>query len=288
MKLINFYLLLLLALFSQSCAKELIDETPFKLSDGGKTLEIHIDRGETLKTRLESISPWGIETMVISGDIGGHTLSFLRELSGGNDSEFLGGRNLGVLDISNATFYSSDEVYYVREEENLKIGVLHGIPPYVFENCYVLNTVKLPNPTIAGYFKIEQGAFKDCLLLRYIDWGKCQKIGKEAFMNCSTLALAEPMVLPEGLIEIDDYAFKQTSPFEVDLPSTITSIGNESFTPIRGNVIIRSETPPEITKTSFVFDKISDKILFVPIESVSKYNIEPYISIFSEIKGLDN
>ena len=287
MKLIYFYLLLLLALFSQSCAKELIDEVPFKLSDGGKTLEIHIDRGETLKTRLESISPWGIETMVISGDIGGHTLSFLRELSGGNDSEFLGGRNLGCLDISAAYFYSSDEVYYVREGQHLKIKAFSDVPPYAFENCYVLNTVKLRN-TFAGYFKIEQGAFKDCLLLRYIDWGKCLKIGKEAFMNCSTLALGEPLILPEGLEEIGDYAFKKTIPLDVDLPSTIVSIGNEAFTPIRGNVIIRSETPPEITKTSFVFDKKSDRILFVPIESVSKYNIEPYKSVFSEIKGLDN
>lgn len=288
MKLINFYLLLLLALFFQSCAKELIDEASFKLSDGGKTLEIHIDKGETLKTRLKSISPWGIETMIISGDIGGHTLSFLRELSGGNDSEFLGGRNLGVLNISNAAFYSSDEVYYVREEENLKIGGLHGIPPYAFENCYALNTVKLPNPTIAGYFKIEQGAFKDCLLLRYIDWGKCRKIGKEAFMNCSTLALGEPLILPEGLEEIGDYAFKKTIPLDVDLPSTVKLIGKEAFSPILGNVIIRSVDPPTITNNSFVFDEKSDKILFVPIESVSKYNIEPYISIFSEIKGLDN
>lgn len=288
MKYINWFLLIFSCILIHSCAKRLTDEETFNLSNGGKSIEIYITKGENLKKRLESINPHDIETLTISGAIGGHSLSLIRSLSGGDDKDFLGGRNLGVLDISNATFYSSDEVYYVREEENLKIGVLHGIPPYAFENCYVLNTVKLPNPTIAGYFKIEQGAFKDCILLRYIDWGKCRKIGKEAFMNCSTLALGEPLILPEGLEEIGDYAFKKTIPLDVDLPSTIVSIGNETFTPIRGNVIIRSETPPEITKTSFVFDKKSDRILFVPIESVSKYNIEPYKSVFSEIKGLDN
>ncbi len=286
MKLIFFYLLLLLALFSQSCAKELIDEAPFKLSDGGKTLEIHIDQGETLKTRLESISPWAIETLIISGDIGGHTLAFLRELSGGNDSEFLGGRNLGCLDISAANFYSSDEVYYIREGQHLKIKAFSGIPPYAFENCYVLNTVIFPKTIFSGFSSIDKGAFKNCILLRYVEWGEgISNIEEEAFMNCTTLSLGEPLVLPKGLKKIGDYAFKETYLIDVDLPSTVTSIGKEAFSLISGNVIIRSINPPTITNDSFVFHEGSNKILFVPKETVSKYNIEPYKSIFSEIKG---
>lgn len=288
MKLINFYLLFLLALFSQSCAKELIDDGFFKLSDGGKTMEIHIDKGENLKSKLNSFDAFGIETMVISGHIGGHTLSFLRDLSGGNDSELLGGRNLGRLDISAVFFYSSDEVYYVREGQELKIKPLSSFPPYAFENCYTLNTIIFPETIFGGYSIIGKGAFKNCLLLRYVEWGKgIREIEEEAFMDCSTLSLGEPLVLPEPLKEIGDYAFKNTIPLEVDLPSSVTLIGEEAFSPILGNVIIRSINPPTITNNSFVFDKKSDKILFVPIESVAKYNIEPYKNIFSEIRGVD-
>lgn len=284
MKLTNFYLLLLLSFLTQSCAKKLVDEDSFILSNGGKSMEIYISKGENLKTRLESFSTFGIENMVISGYIGGHTLSFLRELSGGNDSEFLGGRNLGCLDISSAHFYSSDEVYYIRSGKELKIET-SGIPPYAFENCYVLNTVIFPR-TYGGY-PIGQGAFKNCRLLRYVEWGRnIRKIKEEAFMNCNTLSLGESLVLPEGLEEIGDYAFKETIPSEVDLPSTVTLIGKEAFSPILGNVVIRSVEPPTITSDSFLFQKNSDRILFVPQESISKYNVEPYTSIFLEIKGL--
>ena len=95
------------------------------------------------------------------------------------------------------------------------------------------------------------------------------------------------MILPEGLEYISDRAFMETILSSVELPSTIEYIGENAFSPIFNNVVIRATNPPVIKETSFVFDKTSDKVLYVPMESVENYKIEPYLSIFNEIKSIE-
>lgn len=278
--------LCLLVFLFQGCAKTLVDENDFTLSNDGKTLEICIPQGGNLEKILENLNMIKIEEMVILGKIDGYNLAYLRRLSGGNDPDFLGGANLSVLNLKRCFFKSGYEVYYVREGEHLTIQTPSGIPAYAFENCYVLNTIILPNQ-IGNIYNINEGAFKDCLLLRYIDWGnQVRKIKQEAFMNCTTLSLGEPLVLPKGLTDIEDRAFKNTILHSIDIPSTIVNIGDEAFTQILGNVIIRSTIPPNITSTSFVFTNYSSKVLFVPEECIAKYEKEPYLSIFSEIRAI--
>ena len=136
-------------------------------------------------------------------------------------------------------------------------------------------------------YNIEEGAFSGCILLRYINWGRHVRIIKdEAFLDCSALAIGESLVLPDGVISIGNRAFKNTIPSSLDLPSSVESIGHEAFSTILGNVIIRAVNPPMIESDSFVFDKNSERILFVPSESIDKYQIEPYLSIFKEINAL--
>ncbi len=279
-------LCLLIFLF-QGCAKTLVDENAFTLSNDGKTLEVYIPQGISLEKILENVNMTKIDEMVIRGYIDGNNLAYLRKLSGGDDPDFLGGANLGVLNLERCFFEAGYEVYYVRDGVCLKILSYDDIPAYAFENCYVLNTITLPDQW--GSYNINEGAFKDCLLLRYINWGikkSVKKIKKEAFMNCTTLSLGEPFVLPEGITDIEDRAFKNTILHSIDIPSTIVNIGDEAFTEILGNVIIRSTIPPNITSTSFVFTKYSSKVVFVPEECIEMYEIEPYLSIFSEIRAI--
>lgn len=280
-------LMLLFTLLHQSCVKTLTDEDDFILQDGGKELQIHLNSGVSLKNATTSIHMNKVKKMTITGVLGGHSLAFLRGLAGGDNSNYLAECNLGELNIEMCLFTSGEEVYYNRNGVDLKISALSGstgIPPYAFENCYSLNTVVLPRNT----HKIGKGAFKDCLLLRYILWGKKVKnIEEDAFNGCSTLALGEPLILPEGLEYISDRAFMETILSSVELPSTIEYIGENAFSPIFNNVVIRATNPPVIKETSFVFDKTSDKVLYVPMESVENYKIEPYLSIFNEIKSIE-
>lgn len=282
----NYFLSLVLIFVLQSCVKTLYDEDDYDLTDGGKTLEIYLPKGVSLKDATAEININVVESITISGYVGGFNLAFLRSLSGGDDPNFLGGRNLGVLNFKNAHFSSGDEVYYVRNGEELTISALSGIPAYAFENCYVLNTIVLPDSY--GSYNIDEGAFTGCLLLRYITWGShVRKIKQEAFRECSTLAIGEPLVLPEQLEEIADRAFMETHPYEVDLPSTIENIGEEAFSDIIGNVIIRAEEPPTITKSSFIFNKSSERVLYVPKPAMEKYKVEPYVSIFDKISSIE-
>lgn len=287
MRIANYIILVFLSLSVLGCVKELYDDDDFTLSNGGKCLSIYISSGESLKQKTESIDLTSIEKIILSGKIAGENLAFLRKLSGGDDFEFLGGRKLGYLDMSDVSFQIGDEVYYTRGDEKLKIENSRDVPAYAFEYSYVLNTVVFPDYAIGAKYKIKRGAFKDCLLLRYVDWGtQISEIEDEAFMNCSTLAFGEVLVFPEGLSKIGDYAFKETHPNDVDLPSSITLIGNEAFSQILGNVTIRSNVPPIISESSFIFYKNSKRKLFVPAGAVERYKIEPYLTVFSEIKAL--
>lgn len=282
---IRVYATIMIAILLQSCVKTLTDGDDFILQNGGKELNIHIPKGVSLKNATASIDIYSVEKMTISGYIGGHNLSFLRDLTGGDDSDFIKDRNLGVLDIKNCLFPSGEEVYYSRDGVELKINALSGIPAYAFENCYVLNTITLPDGF--GGYNIDEGAFMGCILLRYVTWGShVRKIKEDAFRECSTLALGEPLILPEGLTHIYDRAFMNTIPNSVDIPSSIESIGENVFSPILTNVVIRAENPPQITETSFIFSQESDKVLYVPQSSIEKYKIEPYMSIFNDIRSI--
>ena len=281
-----FVLMLLVAMLQQSCVKTLTDDDEFILCNGGKELHIHIPKGVSLSDATASIDMYKVENLTISGHLGGHNLAFIRDLAGGDNIDFLAERNLGVLNLKECSFLSGEEVYYCRDGIDLKIKAISGIPAYAFENCYVLNTITLPD-TFGGY-NIDKGAFMGCTLLRNVNWGRhIRKIKEDAFRGCSTLAFCEPLVLPEGLEQISNRAFKETIPHSVDLPSTIEYIGEEAFSPILNNVIIRAENPPQITESSFIFHKNSDKILYVPKTSVEIYKVEPYLLIFNEIKALE-
>lgn len=284
MKYLGLILALSLCAILGSCAKTLSDEDDFTLSDGGKSLDIYLSKGARLKAITENINIYSVENLRITGYLGGHNLAFLRTLTGGDDSDFITKYNLSSLDLEKCFFTSGDEVYYDRNGDRLTIG-LSCIPQYAFENCNLLRSIILPD-NLSPY-NIETGAFANCILLDNIIWGShVRKIGDEAFMKCSSISIQKPIVIPEGVSEIGDRAFKECIPLEVDLPSTIKSIGDEAFSPILKNVIIRATTPPSVEAASFIFYKNSDCILYVPEESLTDYSIEPYITIFHEIRPI--
>lgn len=85
------------------------------------------------------------------------------------------------------------------------------------------------------------------------------------------------ITIPEGITKIDNYVFSQNGlPAEqnklsfVDLPSTVTSIGNTTF--LYRNIktwIVRAVTPPTLGTQTFRYGSIGT--IYVPDESVETY-----------------
>ncbi len=281
---IKLLILNILLILSCSCTKELTDEDVFKVTNHGKSLFIYLSSGDLLESLTKELDIDKIEDLEIQGHLGGFNLAFLRDLSGGTDSLLLGGKNLSTLNLEKVFFEGGQEVYYLRNGEDLTIKYGSGIPAYAFEGCYVLKDITLPD--IFSVYNINQRAFANCNLLKNIVWGHHVRIIKEeAFINCSSISTT--LILPEGVVEIGDRAFKDTHPVHVEIPSTIKTIGCCAFSNIIEDVVIRSIIPPTIKSDSFVFYKKSGRILFVPSESIEKYKQEPYTSIFSEIKAIE-
>lgn len=284
MKLIIKLILSILLILPCSCTKELTDEDVYKVTNHGKSLFIYLSSGDLLESQTKDLDINRIEDIEIQGHIGGFNLALLRDLSGGMDSLLLGGKNLSILNIEKVFFERGKEVYYSRNGKNLTINYNSGIPAYAFEGCYVLKSITLPD-IIGNVYDINQRAFANCILLNNIVWGHhVRRIKEEAFINCCSISTT--LILPEGVVEIGDRAFKDTHPVHVEIPSTIKTIGNCAFSNIIEDVVIRSIIPPTIKSDSFVFYKKSGRILFVPSESIEKYKQEPYTSIFSEIKAI--
>lgn len=96
---------------------------------------------------------------------------------------------------------------------------------YIFQNCTGLSTVKLPE----NMTSLPTGMFCGCDVLKSIQWpSNLQSIGAYAFANCS---------------------FKEND-FTLELPATVTSIGNRVFNTIR-HLIIRSTSKVVIEEWSF-------------------------------------
>lgn len=273
---------LLLVVLCCSCVERLVDDdTYYTLTNGGKHLEIYVPEGVGLSEQAKDVNLERIEEIVISGSISGANLSLLRDLSGGNDKDFLGGRNLNTINI----FYRSLEIYNTRENEKLTVHYGSDIPSYAFENCYVLQKLILPD--MIGIYSISEGAFLNCLLLKDIEWGKhVRKIGYQAFRNCSSLGHNKKLALPEGVKTVEGEAFADVHPVDVVLPSTIQTIGSNAFSSVIGDVYIYALNPPSMELDSFLFHKKSNRVLYVPSSALKKYQIEPFISMFASIKPI--
>ena len=74
---------------------------------------------------------------------------------------------------------------------------------------------------------IEPHAFDGCMMLESISFGKgLKRIGAWAFALCEELA---EFKLPEGLQEIEEYAFYEVAAVDINLPESLTFIGARAF-----------------------------------------------------------
>jgi len=118
-------------------------------------------------------------------------------------------------------------------------------------------------------------------------------IGGNAFVRCTSLKGAslsnsiktilgifaldislQHIKIPEGVTSIANYAFQTaTNLLDIDLPTTVTSIGTGAFSGIKNcrKITVRATTPPTLTNSNAFSDMPSDCVIFVPLGTLSTY-----------------
>jgi len=99
-----------------------------------------------------------------------------------------------------------------------------SVPCCLLSGCSSVETVILPD----SIQEIEEKAFFGCSSLRNVEFGGSQvtTIGNRAFAYCMSL---ETFVMPDTVINLGDYAFTGSGVQEVQLSSTLESIGEYAF-----------------------------------------------------------
>ncbi|MFW5851923.1 MAG: leucine-rich repeat domain-containing protein, partial [Bacteroidota bacterium] len=186
------------------------------------------------------------------------------------------------------------------------------LPDFALENCYLIDTLFLPQhleeigfKSVAecayleeiaiplSVTKIGDSAFKNCTSLDSLsfadpylksDESLLECIGNWAFYNCHAL---ESLTVPEGVTEIGDGAFYGcTYVDQLNLPSSLLKIGDNAFAKCDHlkNITIHASTPPTIEARTF-FDVNREIPVSVPEHSVESYSESVFWGEFVNYKA---
>lgn len=123
-----------------------------------------------------------------------------------------------VNNISDYAFSNCDKIQKVIIENGVKT-----IGTEAFNNCTNLKEINFPN-TIT---QITYLSFADCKsLTKIVLPGSLKKIGARTFLGCSSLS---SVTIEEGLEEIYDWTFSSCNLKEINLPSTLKTIGTRGM-----------------------------------------------------------
>lgn len=171
---------------------------------------------------------------------------------------------VGLYDLVNNVFYSSPN------------GAEFVAGPYVNQNFFC--QLELTDGTIvdlegSGELTKEMVATPYASTLYKMHVGNlCTSIGYQAAAQC--LQLVE-LVIDEGVTTLDSGAFNGDSKLEViDLPSTLTSIGNYCFHNMGTstcNITLRGLTPPTVTIWANNRFEAANTNIYVPAEALETY-----------------
>ena len=136
------------------------------------------------------------------------------------------GANLVEVTFKDKTFnsYSGDVIVPDSVNHDGKTCVVRAVGDSAFRLCSKLTSVLLP----ATVKRIGNESFRRSGISRITLPDSVLFIGESAFSRCPNL---EAISLNDGLKEIRDFAFLECGKLsEVELPASITSIGNKAFT----------------------------------------------------------
>lgn len=164
-------------------------------------------------------------------------------------------------------------------------GQLPTISRGLFAGCSSLSALTLPSsPTIVG-----ANAFADTTIGTLPSLDNPQSIGDYAFARCTQL---RRVCLPSGVTEIGSGVFIGCSGLVLTrIPANVPAIGSfgyyvadDSSTGNLVRVLVDTEMPPAITTDCFA--NYQNCTLYVPEESIAKYQADPVWGLFTDIRPL--
>ena len=202
-------------------ASPIITKTLVVYGNGGDDpsnpqIYLNVEEPGTLSSMIAENRKYQIKNLRLTGNLNGTDINFIREMAG---SDSFGNPTPGILetlDISGCTVVSGGRSYYQSNRTSEYV-----VGDYMFYNCKVLTTLRLPENSIS----IGNSAFADCDRLSVIAIPNSVKsFGPKSFANAISL-LRIPM--PDDLTIIGDMAFMGCNGITaLTLPESVSSIGD--------------------------------------------------------------
>ncbi|EOS08767.1 leucine-rich repeat protein [Phocaeicola sartorii] len=209
-----------------SNANKSVSET-ISISQGIPQLKnIHVEKAGTLPDYITADEKYKITSLILSGELNGTDIRFLREMAG---SDVLGKPTQGVLavlDMTEAKIVKGGDYYYNHYNKYQEDNPYHqyylyydnDIPSFSFKNCHSLKSVSIPNTATI----ISNSAFSECTSLESVKLPDSLIKIEGAFYNCSSLKTIQ---IPNSVKEIGGLCFGFCSSLtSVKLPDNIASI----------------------------------------------------------------
>jgi hypothetical protein len=142
------------------------------------------------------------------------------------------------------------------------------VPGRIFQNCYNLETVILPN----SITKIDTYAFDACLKLKSINVQNVVTYSTYCFRSCYNL---ENITIESGTTSITSSSFSSCRALKsISLPSTVTGINATAFSGCVSlmEIFVNSTTPPALTADATDFDALpANYVIYVPSGTRATY-----------------
>lgn len=181
-----------------------------------------------------------------------------------------------ITELKSAAFYNCVNLWKIVLPESLILihnpNLNHSDSDVRRKGAFAktaITHITLPETLIA----IPAAAFYQCNKLKSIRLGNnISSIGENAFYGCSLLA---DINLPDSLISIDSDAFIRCSMIEITIPSGVSELGDTIFAGCDSLMTIYCMpiNPPRFVRVGAMFggDELSDRKIYVPMESVGNY-----------------
>lgn len=177
-----------------------------------------------------------------------------------------------IKEINNYTFQGCTSLTSVNIPANVEI-----IGRWAFADCMSLMEITIPNSVVA----IKEYAFYYCFSIRRIHLPVGIAIIENAtFYGCSSLI---DILMPDGIVIIGNESFKGCSRLgEIVIPRGVNLVGRSAFSGCSSlkRVYCKPVTPPDGSEDMF-YKNATDRMIYVPTESVEAYKSAPYWSAYA-------
>lgn len=170
--------------------------------------------------------------------------------------------------------------------KNLRLpSTVKTIGQRAFYDCKMLGSITIP----AGVSQISNYTFTNCLELTNVGMSDAVKtLGSYAFQNCKRL---KAINIPDATTSIGDYCFDKCDSLKsVYVGSGLRSLGTNSFANCKLllGFYCYAQTPPTCSSNTFSGSDPQFASLYIPEESLAKYNSASVWSTFGEKVGLSS